>query len=36
VALTLDIDKFQMLREELNLTAITYANKNGISFAALA
>ncbi len=35
VALTLDIDKFQMLREELNLTAITYANKNGISFAAL-
>jgi MscS family membrane protein len=36
VALTLDIDKFQMLREELNLTAITYANKNGISFATLA
>ena len=36
VALQLDIAKFQMLREELNLTAITYANKNGIAFATLA
>jgi MscS family membrane protein len=36
VPLHLDINAFQMLREELNLAAIGYANNNGIVFAQLA
>ena len=36
VSLAIDIVQFQSLREELNLAAIGYANKNGIAFAALA